>query len=270
MLNILIAGLLPVHNQELLRGFGSRGNLRFITTDASAAQWGRTVNSTKFDKVIVATRFVSHKHYDHVPRAKLVYANGGMSSVRRLLDEMLPTVVNAEPAKATTKPAQTTSPPELPMTVPTETPATEPRTKPTVFAVVAAAVAIRTPGVPFTVEECAKAIGEPKPAVNAALVTLRKKGYLDAVGRGKYAANVLSEEAAKLGQGRARPKAYTKGKLPKSASLADLLAEGKILADALIDLLGQIANVKPEKPSVDLSVVPERALWDELSRRRKA
>lgn len=245
---LLVAGLLPVQNQQIAKRYGTRADLRFITTDAGPAAWYRAMGRG-FDRVLLAVKFVSHEHEATVPRDKLVRVNGSLTAMCREIEKLVPPEHE--------QPTITEEPPVTPK---------QPDTTKPVYAVVCEAIASRTPGVTFSVAEFADALGEPKGAVNAALATLAKKGLLDRKSRGSYAANHQSERAPATVTRQKRPKTYKKGKRkPDFVGLYMHIVD--TMADLMEDvrLLGQLV---PKEPSRDLSEYSERALWKELARRK--
>jgi hypothetical protein len=81
-MTIAIVGLLP-KQQRIVESWGIRA--RFLHPDDDGpASLGAAVEHV--ERRYVMTKFMSHKHGDHLPRERVVFVNGGLSSLRRALN----------------------------------------------------------------------------------------------------------------------------------------------------------------------------------------
>jgi hypothetical protein len=85
MAKILIAGLLPQQIRTINNSFPGRG-LQFLHKDSQ-----RKLSSIvpEVDRVVLMQKFISHEVSDQVPREKRVLVPGGMTNLKRILEQQL-------------------------------------------------------------------------------------------------------------------------------------------------------------------------------------
>jgi hypothetical protein len=87
MTSVTIVGLRGVQADKIKSIYGNQLDLRFADVDESPRQIKATAESS--DYVVLMTKFVSHRVQDALADHDLTYCNGGVSSVKLKLDELL-------------------------------------------------------------------------------------------------------------------------------------------------------------------------------------
>lgn len=83
---ITIVGLLPRQANTIRSLYGADLDLKFIEVDTSTAKMKATAESS--DQVVLMTKFIPHEVQTALREHDLIYCNGGVSSLKALLDAM--------------------------------------------------------------------------------------------------------------------------------------------------------------------------------------
>lgn len=87
-MKILVVQLLPRQYRQLLNRY--KGEHEIVNYKSTKTMDTGVIKrkAESADKVIIMTRFVSHKALDVIPREKTIFVNGCMSDLLRQLDEL--------------------------------------------------------------------------------------------------------------------------------------------------------------------------------------
>lgn len=87
-MDVLIIQLIPKQFQQLKARYKGKHNLDYLPTSDNGNLKVISVRAAKADKVLLMTKFVSHKIVDHLPDGKTVYVNGGITDLLRTLKDL--------------------------------------------------------------------------------------------------------------------------------------------------------------------------------------
>lgn len=83
---ITIVGLLPRQANTIRSLYEGELDLRFVEVDTSTAKMVATAESS--DQVVLMTKFIPHGVQTALREHDLVYCNGGVSSLKLILDDL--------------------------------------------------------------------------------------------------------------------------------------------------------------------------------------
>lgn len=84
---ILVVGMLNCQERQIERYYGDRVDLRFL--DSSRLHKHAQSAALQADVVIVNTKFVSHSMCANVQKGTVVNFRGGISKLKRVIDEQI-------------------------------------------------------------------------------------------------------------------------------------------------------------------------------------
>lgn len=84
---ITIIGLLPMQANKVKELYADKADLRFISVDTQTSKVQSTAESSS--QIILMTKFIPHEIQTALKKHDLVFCNGGVSSLKVKLDELL-------------------------------------------------------------------------------------------------------------------------------------------------------------------------------------
>lgn len=264
MQKIIVAGLLPVQNQEVARRYGKQFDIRFITTDSSPAAWERAGKS-QFEHVFLTTKFISHCHQEAFPRDKVIYVNGSLSAMCRELEKHIPLsrrdVLPPLPPEEEKEHSAPTTNIMLDFAHRNgllEDPVVE--TPVPIAHQVFDLLARRAVGSTLSPKELTKLLGLPDnevDCVNTAMAKAQTKGYLERASRGVYR---ITDKTTNVGD--------IKGTRKQRNPAVRLDAKDPVLRlEATITNLLELVEMLKKTNKFDITQVSNKVLYAEVARR---